>query len=117
MPEIYTLQIENGRLVFAPFTEEVPECVLENKFNPDAAPKDIAIACRMGDPDLAHCVVYRRESAPGGYFSLRDKTGLLFAAIAQTNLIFALAVGYFGDVVSNARYGVDIFENMEEPDD
>lgn len=117
MPEIYTLQFDQGRIMFTPFTEEVPQSVLESKFNPDSADKGLNVVCRMGDPDLVQCIVYKKQDLPGGYFSLHDKNGLLFAAISQTNLIFALACGFFGEMVANARYGVDIFENMEEPDD
>ena len=59
----------------------------------------------------------RRENAPGGVFRLEDPNGPLLAAIAPDNLTFALGMGFFGELTANARYGVDVFENMEEPDD
>ncbi|MDE7241859.1 hypothetical protein [Desulfovibrio sp.] len=102
-PEIYTLEAEGGRLRFMP--------------REAALPGELAVVHRMGDPALLQCAVLRRENAPGGVFRLEDESGPLFAAIAENNLAFALGMGFFGELTANARYGVDVFENMEEPDD
>ncbi len=105
VPEFYTLRVADGRLHFAPRDAEAP------------LPSPLAVVSRMGDPDLLQCVVLRREGAPGGVFRLEDATGPLLAAVAEDNLALALGMGRFGELVANARYGVDVFENMEEPDE
>ena len=104
-PEIYGLEADAGRLRFVP------------KGADTALPAQLAVVHRLGDPALLQCAVLRRENAPGGVFRLEDETGPLFAAIAENNLTFALGMGFFGELTANARYGVDVFENMEEPDD
>lgn len=104
-PELYTLHVADGRLRFAP------------RAAGDPLPAPLAVVGRMGDPDLLQCVVLRREDAPGGVFRLEDANGPLLAAVAENNLAFALGMGRFGEPVANARYGVDVFENMEEPDE
>ena len=44
--------------------------------------------------------------------------GLLFAAVAETNLAYAMALGRLGKMISYARYSADIFaENMLDDDD
>lgn len=105
LPELYTLEADGGRLSFKPLAQGA------------ALPSPLAVVHRMGDPALIQCAVLRRESAPGGVFRLEDANGPLLAAIAQDNLTFALGMGFFGELTANARYGVDVFENMEEPDD
>ena len=104
-PEIYTLEADGGRLRFVAQAANT------------ALPGDLAVVHRMGDPALLQCAVLRRENAPGGVFRLEDENGPLLAAIAENNLAFALGMGFFGELTANARYGVDVFENMEEPDD
>lgn len=104
-PELYTLQVADGQLRFAPRDAEAP------------LPSPLAVVSRMGDPDLLQCVILRREGAPGGVFRLEDATGPLLAAVAEDNLALALGMGHFGELVANARYGVDVFENMEDPDE
>lgn len=104
-PELYTLQVADGQLRFAPRGAEAP------------LPSPLAVVSRMGDPDLLQCVVLRREGAPGGVFRLEDATGPLLAAVAEDNLALAQGMGHFGELVANARYGVDVFENMEDPDE
>ena len=105
IPELYTLEAEDGRLRFVPLKADAP------------LPAPLSVVQRLGDPALLQCAVLRREGAPGGVFRLEDAGGPLFAAIAASNLTFALGLGYFGELTANARYGVDVFENMEEPDD
>ena len=104
-PELYTLAADGGRLSFTPLARDT------------ALPSPLAVVHRMGDPALLQCAVLRRENAPGGVFRLEDANGPLLAAMAPDNLTFALGMGFFGELTANARYGVDVFENMEEPDD
>ena len=104
-PEIYILEADGARLRFRPLSPDT------------ALPSPLAVIHRMGDPALLQCAVLRRENAPGGVFRLEDESGPLLAAIAENNLAFALGMGFFGELTANARYGVDVFENMEEPDD
>ena len=104
-PEIYTLEAAEDRLRFVAQPADT------------ALPAALAVVHRMGDPALLQCAVLRRENAPGGVFRLEDESGPLLAAIAENNLTFALGMGFFGELTANARYGVDVFENMEEPDD
>ena len=56
---------------------------------------------------------------PGcGVFVVEDDNGLLFAAVAETNLAYAMALGRLGKMISYARYSADIFaENMLDDDD
>lgn len=104
-PEIYNLEVNGTSLRF----------VLQAAST--MLPGPLAIVQRMGDPDLLECVVLRREASPGGVFRLENANGPLLAAIAADNLAFALGLGFFGELTANARYGVDVFENMEEPND
>lgn len=115
MSEIYQIEIKNGTCEFVA-GGNAPDWALAPKFDPAAA-KGCKIVCRMGDPDLVHCAVFQMRDKPGGIFVVYDKTGLLFVTIASTNLAFAVAQGYFGAMTANARYGADVFENMEIPDD
>ena len=49
---------------------------------------------------------------------VEDDNGLLFAAVAETNLAYAMALGRLGKMISYARYSADIFaENMLDDDD
>ena len=58
------------------------------------------------------------EQKPGGVFVVEDDNGLLFAAVAETNLAYAMALGRLGKMISYARYSADIFaENMLDDDD
>lgn len=117
MPEAYAMEVESGRPRFAARSLGIPDCILGKAYSGALEKEGLAIAARMGDPDLLNCVVFRREKEPGGIFALHDGNGFLFAAVAENNLAFALGMGYFGELVANARYGVDVFENLEEPND
>ena len=63
-----------------------------------------------------HCAIFRRSEGNGGFFTFHDQDGLLFTAVTESNLAYALAQSLFGGMVSEARYGADIFENMDDPD-
>lgn len=117
MAEIYIITRDGNRISFSPAKESLPASVLSSKFIPPAENTGLRIICRMGDPDLVQCAVFRQNGEDGGIFALHGKDGLMFAAIARDNLAYVLALGFFGELTANARYGVDVFENMELPDD
>lgn len=115
MSEIYNFELKDDKPCFTSREIGLPDCVRDGTL---PRPGDnLEIVCRMGDPDLLQCLVYKREKNSGGIFAIRDKSGPLFAAAAESDLAYAHALGYFGALTANARYGVDVYENMEEPDD
>ena len=113
MSEIYTILVEGSRLRFEPRQDDA----LNDIPVPGKRSGDYEIVSRMGDPGLLHCAVFRRGEGSGGCFALYDGNGPLFAAVAESTLAFGLGQGFFGKMVSDARYGADIFENMDESDD
>lgn len=114
MSELYTITADEGRLRFLPRTD----AALEQALLDEAPLPGCAFVSRLGDPGLLHGVVFRYEDRPGGVFVLEDDNGLLFAAVAETNLAWALALGRLGKTISYARYSADIFaENMLDDDD
>lgn len=116
MPECYLMDYAGGSLAFAR-GGDVPEWANATGLDAARAPAGVRVVCRMGDPDLIHCAVYAEQNRPGGIFCVYGKNGLLFVATAATELVFAIAQGFFGELTANARYGADVFENMEIPDD
>ena len=113
--EQYLLEIENGRMIFTRRELSAPQFAQQGKLH---AEKDgFEAFARMGDPDLLECLVYRDKNSSGGIFHVRDKYGPLYVAVTGSPLVWSLALGHFGELTANARYGVDVFENMEEKDD
>ena len=117
MSEIYTITVAESRIAFTPRKEQLPEYVFAPSFDPAQAHANVSLVCRMGSPSLAHCVIFRKTGEPGGIFAMHDGEGFLFAAVAETNLAYALAKGFFGELTTNARAGVDIFEDTDNGDD
>lgn len=117
MSETYLINAAQGIVSFSSCNETIPECVLSEKSSMEILKEGLSVFCRMGDPDLVHCIVFRWQKKPGGIFMIHDRDGILFAAIARDNLSFAAACGYFGEITANNRYGVDIFEELQEPND
>lgn len=117
MPEIYKITIEAAGIAFSPCQQEIPAYALKPAFDPAAAPAGLGLVCRMGAPELAHCMVFRQNGKPGGIFALHEQDELLFVALAENNLAYALAKSFFGELVSNVRVGVDIFDSSEDSDD
>lgn len=113
MSKIYELGEKAGRLVFNTSSEKVPEFVINGEIPSSTGEFPVLIA-RMGDPELLCCAVYR--DADGGFFSVRDAFGTLFVATAPSGLVYSLALARFGEMVANARYGADIFEDRDEDD-
>lgn len=114
--EIYEMTVDGSGLAFGKSDEALPDFVFSPVFNPAAKSAGLDLVTRMGSPDLAHCVIFRFQDKPGGVFAMHDGGGVLFAAIAKSNLAYALAKGLFGELVANARAGVDIFEDGDDQD-
>lgn len=117
MPEFYTIDLEGGKPVFTERKLPPPDYATAQTFDPKSIPANVSIVLRMGSPDVMHCVIFRRTDKPGGIFALHDEDGFLFAAEAESNLAYAIAKGYFGELTANARDGVDIYENLEDGND
>lgn len=117
MPEFYTITTDKQFISFTARPGDAPEYALSPTFDPKTAPAGLAVVCRMGAPDVAHCVIFRFDDKPGGVFAMHDSDGFLFAAVAETNLAYALAKGFFGRLTATARYGVDVFEHLEDDND
>lgn len=116
MPEYYTLTPDGCRLTFTKRNEEVPPFALSAVFEPQKAPKNLTVVCRMGSQDAMHCIIFRTDDKPGGLFALHDSAGFLFAAQAESELAYALAKGFFGSLAERAHTGIDIFENPGDTD-
>ena len=60
-----------------------------------------------------YATAYRFDGdIPGGVVMVRgDEDAERFAVVAETNLAFAETAAHFSRVVSEVRYGVDIFED------
>lgn len=110
MPEKYNLAVEKGQVSFTLYVGDIPEALLRGA----PVSSEYAIFTRLGDPDLLECVVWRQKDESGGIFVVRAADQTLYGAVAENGLTFSLALAYFGDLVAKARYGADIFENMDE---
>lgn len=117
MAELYTITIAGTGMGFTKREGEIPDFARSSTFDLASAPKGLALVCRMGATDLLHCMIFRYAGKDGGVFVLHEQGELLFAAVAESNLAYALAKGYFGELVANTRFGVDIFEAAEEEND
>lgn len=117
MPEIYEITISGSSPVFTTSETSLPDYVFSARFDSAKTPGDVSIVCRMGAPDECHCVIFRLEKKAGGIFALHDGGEIMFAAVARTNLAYAIAKGFFGDLIASSRSGLEIFEQMEEDDD
>lgn len=117
MSELYTLKAQGSDIVFEPREDAAMEDLLAQRTGiPAALGKRWSLAARMGDPELLHCAVWRGQ--PGGCFVLYNEEGVpLLAAMAESNLTYALGLAHFGRMVAEARYGADIYENLGDDDD
>lgn len=113
--ETYILEVKDGRLEFIPSGESVPDHVLTIPFMPDN--DTLMIVCRLGDTDLVSCSVFKYSDRNGGIFVLHQNHQPLLTARTSSNLAYCLGLGYFGKLVSYARYGSDIFLNLDDPDE
>lgn len=116
MSEIYNLVVDKDSLVFlkaSPDQEKLVSSYQKSSGNGKGA----GHICRMGDPDILNCLVLKKDNEPGGIFIMHDKNGILYSALAETALAYSLGLGFFGQLTANARYGVDVFENLEIEND
>lgn len=113
--EQYRIEIENGLMRYVVIEEALPSGILEIPYLPKDS--DLSIVCRLGDPDLLNCSVFRSAKGSGGLFVMREGENPLFVAKAASNLAYSLAMGHFGKLVADARYACDIFLNLEDPDE
>lgn len=111
MSKTYEARVEKGKTVFEISEKTLPEYVMTAS-PPPQAESEYAITARLGDPDLIHCLAYKNIKAEGGAFVCLDENGVLFVAFATDNLAYALAMGFFGKLVADVRYGADIFEEL-----
>ncbi len=116
MPEFYTISPDGKGISFSKREGAIPEYALYPAFDPKKAPKNLSVVCRMGSQDAMHCIIYRTDDTPGGVFALHDVAGFLFAAVAESELAYALAKGFFGALAEHAHIGIDIFENPGDQD-
>lgn len=114
MAENYSISVSGSEISFSESADKIPDFVASSVFDPQKMPKDVAIVCRMGQPDLAHCIIYRYAHKAGGIFAMHEQGELLYAAVAHTNLAYSLAKGFFGNLTAATRYGVDIFEAADD---
>ncbi|MBD5642283.1 MAG: hypothetical protein HDQ91_07705 [Desulfovibrio sp.] len=117
MPEIYEIEISGSAPVFRSAEIRLPDYVFSARFDPTSAPGNVSVVCRMGAPDECHCVIFRMEKEAGGIFALHDSGEIMFVAVAKTNLAYAIAKGFFGELIANSRSGLEIFEQMGDEDD
>ena len=115
MPEHYLAKLLNSRPEFEKHAETPPDAVYKTPYLPES--DDLALICRLGDPELLSCSVFRPRMGSGGVFVIRDGDGALFSVEAGDNLTFAAVMGYFAKLVANCRYAADIFENLDDPDE
>ncbi len=70
----------------------------------------------LGDDNKLWCEVYRAPGQSGGVFIMRDFDDALIVAKADDNMSFLRGLDFFAQIVSNSRYGADIFENADDED-
>ncbi|WP_374289060.1 hypothetical protein [Desulfovibrio desulfuricans] len=112
MYECYTLELEGSALRFAPRKDGGKDLA----YLPGQPPKGYTLINLIGDPGLLHCAIFRKEEGPGGFFVMHDTEGMLFMAVADTNLTYGMGLAHMGRMVTYARYGADIFEELSEDD-
>lgn len=110
MHECYTIEIEGTGLRFAPRKDGGVS------YLPGQPPKGHSLVNLIGDPALMHCAVFRKEEGAGGLFAMHDTEGVLFVAVAESNLAYGMGLAHMGRMVTYARYGADIFEELGEDD-
>ena len=108
--EVYKA-VFDGVLRIHPTDAEADSALTENLR--EGVTDDLVPVCSMGDPDTLYATAYRFDGdIPGGVVMVRgDEDAERFAVVAETNLAFAETATHFSRIVSEVRYGVDIFED------
>ncbi len=71
-----------------------------------------------GDSELVYMTAFRHPQNAGGAVIVISGGGEhMFCVLARTNLDLVSAASHFSSMVSNIRYGLDIFENISGDDD
>lgn len=110
-PERYRIETDGGAVRLTPCPADA---------GPAWPPRDsrilpgYALPRHLGDLDVLRCRAYRRNDAPGGFFVVEDAHGILFTALAETNLAWAGGLSLLGRMVTYPRYAADIFEDQED---
>lgn len=107
MIETYLITVKNSEISFEKAQFPLPKELHDLK---DHTPMEIF--CRMGEPESLECVVWKSDGKVEGIFSVMARGETCFYAMANSGLTFGLALGYFGKLCANARYGMDIFEEF-----
>ncbi len=78
---------------------------------------DPMFAC--GDPELLYMTCLKHPKNAGGILMMfyESVEEAMFYVICSSNLDLVTAISHFSSMVSNARYGVDIFDNANEEDE
>lgn len=112
MREIYVFEnVEGGRLT------PVAKCGVVDPLLKQAAETEnfewMEPFLAAGDTELVYTNVFRQPQNPGGIVVVSAMDDILFCVIANTNLDLVAAASHLASMVSNIRYGQDIFENIE----
>lgn len=112
MAELYTLSVTAGGVAFAPREDEALQNMLEEE-----AINGYSMQELLGDDELLSCVVMRKEEGPGGLFIVQDDMDMLLCAVAESNLAYVEGINHFAEIVSQARYALDISESKNDEED
>lgn len=114
--QLYKIELVRGQVHLEVSPAEWPKWLSRSRQLMVPPEADMRISCRMGDPELLHCIALRRNDGAGGMFVIHDATGPLFGASASSNLEYAAGLAYFGAMVTAPRNGVEIFEDAGDED-
>ncbi|MBQ3059178.1 MAG: hypothetical protein IJD16_02545 [Desulfovibrio sp.] len=114
MSEVYTLRIKGTGLEF----EERQDAFMEKWMEePSTMPEGYFLETGLGHDDLLTCNVWHRQEGAGGCFFLFDADGdPLLAAVAESNLAYAMGMAYFAKMTAEVRYAADIYESLDPAD-
>ena len=116
MLEIREVSWRDGRLDFIPSEGKFPFLEKGGDLAALLLEEGWIAHSHFGDPELAHCSVYRKKGERGGLF-IMSALDPLFAAWTDSNFVFAMACGRFAELAANIRYGADVWEEMEGSND
>lgn len=112
MLELYTLTYGPAGLQFTPREDPKLRAALE-----EDTVAGYAVQTALGDDNLLDCLVMRKEEGAGGIFIVEDDMEALMAVVAETNLAYVEGLNHFAEMVAQARYAADIYENNGEEDE